>query len=585
MRRSLLILVCLFAGITTVHSAQNNPSTQLAFARDSLVRILHSKVSPQEKLLVLINLGDVCLNLNNDYTYVEKLWSEALKQHDENATIIAGRSLALRWINLGDIEQAKKWIQICEKEFRGKYRNPELNYLYLMRDIRLYQNQSKMATELIAKQLKIKQSSNPYDKMVTLYKMATIALSEWSGNGTIKMKPWDEYMEEGYQIAKSLPFKESYSFRNQFLMALCFKSVAYNKEFLQLLKEYRALPEMKNRPYYTHRGEIIGCAHMFGWGSQLPRKEVDRWFGEFCRLTASYPYDCPTPYNFYFYSEAINYYVYTDNKNKIIECCDSTIANAAKYKMDDLWFYEVRGKTLAEMGRWREAYENSKGWVAGKDSVAKASSAAKLMELQTQYDVDRLKFEKKTSQLRFVFAAIVCIVLAIGFWLLYRHYRTLRRKNASLYEVVHQLQQTEDIANMVKERIPEAELSREELLYRNLCKLMREEKLFKEQIGRKELAERLGTNVTYIADAVRQYSDGMKVSEFINLYRLRYAGDMLTTKLDMPINVVGEGAGFNSRTTYYRLFSDYFGMSPSEYRSIARSKEIGEKQNITADNQ
>ena len=29
-----------------------------------------------------------------------------------------------------------------------------------------------------------------------------------------------------------------------------------------------------------------------------------------------------------------------------------------------------------------------------------------------------------------------------------------------------------------------------------------------------------------------------------------------------------------SRTTYFRSFSDYFGMSPSEYRSIAQSKKI-----------
>jgi AraC-like DNA-binding protein len=579
MRRTHTLLFCaiLLSIIANICNAKVKPVTQLSYARDSLIYVLQKKISTQERLTVLMNLGDICLNLNNDYSYVEKLWTEALRVHDENAIIVAGRSLTLRWLNLGDMTKAEKWIKICEKEFRGKHRNPELNYLYLMRDIRIYQNQGKMAEELIRKQLKIKQNSDPYEKMCALYKLGTIALSEWSGNTTLKMKSWDEYMEEGYKVAKSLPFEESYSFRNQFLLALCYKSVAYNKEFLQILKDYRNLPGMKNRPFYSHRGDIIGCAHMFGWGDKLSRKEVDYWFRKFCELTQDYPYDCPTPYNFYFYSEAINYYIYVGDKSKILECCDSTIANASKYKMDDLWYYEMRGKTLAEMGRWREAYDNSKRWVAKKDSVANASSAAKLMELQTQYQVDHLKYEKKANLVLFISAAVLCIILMLGFWLLYRHYCILRRKNSALYEMLHHLQQSEEDVDLVKQRIPEEELSREEVLYRRMCELMHDEKIFTEQIGRKDLAERLGTNVTYIADAVRQCANGMKVSEFINLYRLRYASELLTNHSELSINAVGEEAGFSSRTTYYRLFGDYFGMSPNEFRSIARSKIISKK--------
>lgn len=571
--RILLFIFLLLIGMD-IHGTKQSSITQLTLAKDSLLRRLHSKISPKDRLLVLTNLGDVYLNLSNDYCYVEKLWSEALKQHNEDAIITAGKSLTLRWLNLGEMDKADQWIKLCEKEFKGSMRHPVLSYLYLMKDIRLYQNQSKMAAEMIYKKLNIKQEKDPYDRMSTLYKLGTLALSAWSGNETLKMKPWGEYMEEGYKIAKKLPFRESYSFRNQFLVALCYQSIAYNKEFIRLLDQYRASPEMAGRAFSTHRGDIIGYAHMFGWADKLPRQEVDSWFKKFCQLTSDYPYDCPTPYNFYFYSEAINYYMYTKNNQKILECCDSVIVNAPKYKMDNLWYYEVRGKTLAAMGRWREAYENSENLVAGKDSVAKANTDAKLMELQTQYDVDRLTFEKKNSELRFIFAAVLCVILAIGFWLLYSHNQTLRRKNSALYDVLHQLEESQEIANLTKERIPDNELGREELLFRNLCKLMREEKPFTEQIGRKELADRLGTNVTYLADAVRRYSDGMKVSEFINLYRLRYAGNLLTQRTDLSILEVGTESGFSSRTTYFRSFSDYFGMSPSEYRSIAQSKKI-----------
>lgn len=572
----ILLLLCTQISVngTSAKRPSPGPAAQLTIAKDSLLRRLHSHISPKEKLLVLTNLGDVCLNLNNDYGYVEKLWNEALRQHNNDAIITAGRSLTLRGLNLGETKSVDQWIKLCEKEFKGPMRHSALSYLYLMRDIRLFENQSKMAAEMIYKQLRIKQTKDPYEKMSMLYKLGTLALTAWNGNVTLKMKPWDEYMVEGYQIAKTLPFEESYSFRHQFLMALCYQSLDYNKEFVALLKQHRREAEHAGRPFTSHRGDIIACSHLFEWSDKLPRKEVDRWFGEFCKLTSDYPYDCPTPYDFYFYSKAINYYIYTKDNTKIVQCCDSAIVNAPKYKMDNLWFYEVRGETLAAMGRWKEAYENSKALIAGKDSIAKSTAAAQLMELQTQYKVDRLTFAKKNSELRFIFAALLCVLLAAGLWLLYRHYHTLRRKNAALFDAIRQLEDNRETTDTAQNNIPDEKLSREELLYRNLCKLMRDEKPFVEQIGRKELADRLGTNVTYIAEAVKQGSDGMKVSEFINLYRLRFAGNLLSERLDLSINAVGEEAGFTSRTTYYRSFSAYFGMSPNEYRNIARSKKV-----------
>lgn len=80
------------------------------------------------------------------------------------------------------------------------------------------------------------------------------------------------------------------------------------------------------------------------------------------------------------------------------------------------------------------------------------------------------------------------------------------------------------------------------------------------------------TNYAYLADAVKQYANGITILEFINRFRLSYAAHLLTEKLDMPINMVGEEAGFNSRSTYNRLFRDYYGMAPSEYRTISKEK-------------
>src|SRR5574344_1927655 len=67
----------------------------------------------------------------------------------------------------------------------------------------------------------------------------------------------------------------------------------------------------------------------------------------------------------------------------------------------------------------------------------------------------------------------------------------------------------------------------DELLYQRLCRLMKEEKLFKNcDANRDVLANALGTNFTYLADAIRKYADGITINDFINQHRLRYAAQL-----------------------------------------------------------
>ncbi len=66
----------------------------------------------------------------------------------------------------------------------------------------------------------------------------------------------------------------------------------------------------------------------------------------------------------------------------------------------------------------------------------------------------------------------------------------------------------------------------------------------------------------------------MTFSDFINRYRLRHAATLLSSQLDLNINEVGEKSGFPSRSTYNRLFRDFYGMSPSEFRAIAKEKLV-----------
>ena len=87
-------------------------------------------------------------------------------------------------------------------------------------------------------------------------------------------------------------------------------------------------------------------------------------------------------------------------------------------------------------------------------------------------------------------------------------------------------------------------------------------------LDRSRLAQLLGTNEHYITDAISTCTDGKSVSGFLNEYRLRYAAHLLATTTD-AVGVIAEVSGF-SRSSFFRVFSDAYGMSPSDYRKVAR---------------
>ena len=81
------------------------------------------------------------------------------------------------------------------------------------------------------------------------------------------------------------------------------------------------------------------------------------------------------------------------------------------------------------------------------------------------------------------------------------------------------------------------------------------------------MAQLLGTNEHYVTDAISACTNGKNLNGFLNEYRLRYATRLLATT-DDSISVIAELSGF-SRSSFFRIFSDAYGMSPSDYRKVA----------------
>ena len=170
-----------------------------------------------------------------------------------------------------------------------------------------------------------------------------------------------------------------------------------------------------------------------------------------------------------------------------------------------------------------------------------------------------------------VMAAFLVIVLIGYMWRRTARYnRILHAKNRRLLAEIEQHEQEErkNIEQLKTE--PVEVLTTNQQLFRRLCTLMEEQQPYTdENLNRNMLAQMLGTNEKYIDQAIAECSNGDSTRDFINRYRLQRIATLLKTT-DNSIAVIGEMCGIVSRATLSRVFRDYYGMTPTEYRNISR---------------
>ena len=212
------------------------------------------------------------------------------------------------------------------------------------------------------------------------------------------------------------------------------------------------------------------------------------------------------------------------------------------------------------------AVDNYRLYAAENDSAQVHLTNEQLNELTKRFQLNELKQENAAARQRMAFLTLVLVLLAaIALGSLF-YARILRRKNRMLYKASREEIHAEEASEQHLSQEPQTP---EERLYASLLGLMHDEQLFQNpKLGRDELSARLGTNRTYLSDAIRQCS-GFTVSGFINHYRLRWAAEALSGRPDLSIQAIGEDAGFGGRSTFYRLFQEQYGMSPSAYRTAA----------------
>ena len=231
---------------------------------------------------------------------------------------------------------------------------------------------------------------------------------------------------------------------------------------------------------------------------------------------------------------------------------------------------------LDKLGRGHEAFEAMDRYRVLSDSLVQRERRAETLKLaqqmKTQEKEMQLKDEEaKTTIYRIISVSAILFILLIAYllWRSYKYNQELAQKNRRLLAEIEERERHEQQAIEQLEAVPEAELTAQQQLYRRLCELMKEPDLFTEaDLDRNRLAQLLGTNEHYVSDAISACADGKSVSGFLNEYRVRHAARLLATTTD-SVALIAELSGF-SRSSFFRIFSEVYGMSPSDYRKVAR---------------
>ena len=182
-------------------------------------------------------------------------------------------------------------------------------------------------------------------------------------------------------------------------------------------------------------------------------------------------------------------------------------------------------------------------------------------------------------------AIAICIIIWYNNRRRHRLYQNIVRRNKEAIERERELKErlaeaNETISNATSSNddVQKAVTINEDkvdMIYDSLVHLMEDEKIYKDnQLTRDTLADKLGTNRTYLTRVVSERS-GMNIPTFINHYRIEEAVRILSDKdnMDYPLKQLYSDLGFSSLSTFYKLFQTHVGMSPSAYRKSVQEVE------------
>lgn len=109
------------------------------------------------------------------------------------------------------------------------------------------------------------------------------------------------------------------------------------------------------------------------------------------------------------------------------------------------------------------------------------------------------------------------------------------------------------------------------VLYQKVISYLAEH--FKEDITLKAVATKFGYNEKYLSYTLHQLT-GINFKRLVALYRINHAKELLMQDKKMSISYIALSCGFSALNTFNRVFKEFTGVTPSEYKNTPAHQKI-----------
>lgn len=257
-------------------------------------------------------------------------------------------------------------------------------------------------------------------------------------------------------------------------------------------------------------------------------------------------------------------------------------------------FNQAYTEFLAQSYEGKGDYQNAYNYLSQNSQITNAlntkARAEASMALATVYETSKKdaqilagEFKLKSKNRLITFLVIGILLLAAISFLIWRNSKIIKAKNRGLYErlkeqdrLYAELRQLK--TETTKDILPGEGPKEEQSLFEKLeIYLYQTQRYTEPSLSRETLALEMGTNYKYLCDAIQE-SCGLTFNDYLNGFRLDHARNLL---YDLKTNPVIEdvllSSGFTNKSTFYRLFRQKFGLTPTELKTLVKEETKNSK--------
>lgn len=317
---------------------------------------------------------------------------------------------------------------------------------------------------------------------------------------------------------------------------------------------------------------------------------------------------CATPNG---YTYMVPYLMAEQRYGEAIKMLQAEERHFVAMRRDTVDYYFVKtllpsmAQALYAEGRHDEAARTGLRAIALSDSLARRLKTQQALWTSEVLDAKNkdIRISTQAKDLRLsngmaIAATLLLVVMGLLTARVIQYNRIIRRKNLAAAKTINELlaykdqmafllrqQQKENAAqgataaDGAAEEYDEAE---HKMFIEMEQRIINDRLFLKPKLSRDDITSLLGIPKNRFAALFTRYS-GKTFNRFINDMRLDYAAQQLCQNPNFSVEAVAADCGIPVRQTFYRLFTEKFGLTPAEYRKNKES--LGDTDNDAADDE